>query len=328
MNDQWQMVIERRNQVCEEFKDCDGAGSRAFAAVGISVSADGPRLIVFSSDIPATKGAIAAGPGHDWVDTVQFEDSDGFHTPVGPSVAGRSAHRPTASPGPVAPNIEIGAGTEVGSAASSGTVGCVLLDTGRTPYYLTAGHVLPRAGDTAYYGATPIGCVVGASTVPTGLDWSLIRADLSAAQPTDAIVYDCLTLSPPLGAGDLPLLAKQTIGMSGATSKERRLGTVVSVSTCLVVTKIVGSVCKRYVFDDQIIVKSATARRFGPPGDSGAVAYLNSALKASAITYPEGAAIGLYWREDAARDLHALAPIPDILKAIKDTTQLQLSLLP
>ena len=301
-------------------RDCGNAG--------ISISADGPRLIVFTSDIPATKGAIAAGPGHDWVDTVQFEDSDGFHIPVGPPAAGRSARRPTASPGPVAPNIEIGAGTEVGSSASSGTVGCVLLDTGGTPYYLTAGHVLPRSGDVAYYGATPIGCVVGASTVPTGLDWSLIKANLSAAQPTDTIVYDCLTLSNPLAVGDLQQLAKQTIGMSGAASKERRLGTVVSVGTCLAVTQIVGGVCKRYVFDDQIIVKSATARRFGPPGDSGAVAYLNTALMASGITYPEGAAIGLYWREDPPRDLHALAPMPQVLKAIKDTTRLQLSLLP
>ena len=329
MNEQWQKVIERRNQVCEEFKSCGGTGSRAFAGVGITLVVGEPKLIVFTSDIEATKHAIATGPGHDWVDTVLFERSGGFAIPSGPPLARRLARWLKALLRPLTADIDVGAGTEI-AGARSGTVGCVLQDGGRTPYFLTAGHVLPRGGDVALHGRTPIGSVVNASTVLTGLDWSLVKADQSAANPTDKIVYDPqLTLGHELAVGALQQLPQETIGMSGAASKGRRRGTVVSVCTCLAVTELHGGDCKRYLFGDQVIVQDVpAAKRFGIPGDSGAVAYLLSDVTSSGITYHPGTAIGLYWRADAARGLHALAPLADLLLAIQGVTNLQLSVLP
>jgi hypothetical protein len=329
MNEQWQKVIEQRNQVCEEFKGCGGPGSRAFAGAGITLAADGPRLIVFTADIEETKRAIATGPGHGWVDTILFERSGGFAIPSGPSPARRLARWLKALLRPLAADIDVGAGTEI-AGDSMGTVGCVLLDGASKPYFLTAGHVLPRACDVARYGRVPIGSVEDASTVPTGLDWSLVKADQSTANPTDKIVYNPqLTLGHELAVGALQQLPQQTIGMSGAASKGLRRGTVVSVCTCLAVTELLGGDCKRYLFGDQVIVRDVpAAKRFGIPGDSGAVAYLLSDVTDAGITYHPGAAIGLYWRLDRARGLHALAPLPDVLLAIQGKTNLQLSLLP
>jgi hypothetical protein len=329
MNEQWQKVIERRDQVCEEFKDCGGPGSRAFAAVGITTEEDGPRLIVFTSDIPATKRAIATGPGHDWAETVLFERSGDFAIPFGPPRARRSPCGPKKSATPLTADICVGAGTQI-AGAYSGTVGCVVQDGGKTPYFLTAGHVLPQAKDMACHGSASIGSVLEASTVPTGLDWSLVTADLTAANPTDEIVYDQpLTLSRELPVGALQQLPKQTIAMSGAASKGRRLGTVVSVGTCLAVTVRLNGDCKRYLFDDQVIVQDVSdTDPFGIDGDSGAVAYLISDVTYSGITYHAGAAIGLYWRADPTQNRHALAPLPDVFQAIQGVTNLQLSVFP
>jgi hypothetical protein len=330
MNEQWQKVIEQRDQVCVEFKDCGGTGSRAFAAVGITVDKDGPRLIVFTSNIPATKSAIAAGPGHDWVDAVLFEKSGGFSLPFGPRRAHRSPCAPKKSAKPLTADVCVGAGTQI-AGAYSGTVGCVVQDGSTTPYFLTAGHVLPRPNDVACHGSVSIGTVLNASTEQTGLDWSLVTADLTEANPTHDIVYDePLTLSRELPLGTHQQLAQQTIAMSGAASQGRRLGTVMSVGTCLAVTELVNGKCQRYLFDDQIIVQDASTDPFGIEGDSGAVAYLLCSITYSGITYPPGASIGLYWRADRTQDLkrHALAPLPDLFDAIRGATNLKLSVLP
>jgi hypothetical protein len=327
MNEQWQKAIERRNQVREEFKDCDAPGSRAFVAVGITVAVDGPRLIVFTSDIEATRHAIATGPGHDWVDTVRFELSGGFAIPPGPPPWRRLARWLKALLKPLVADICVGAGTEI----AGGTVGCVLQDGAGTPYFLTAGHLLPRAGDVARHGKVPIGYVVKASTLPTGLDWSLVKADQSKANSTDEIVFDSpLTLGPELPIGAFQQLPQMVIGMSGAASMDRRQGTVICVGTSLAVTQEHGGVCERHIFDDQVIVQDVSATDpFGIPGDSGAVAYLLSNVTTSGITYRPGAAIALYWGVDETRnDLHIFARLPDVLQAIQSVTNLNLSLLP
>jgi hypothetical protein len=73
--------------------------------------------------------------------------------------------------------------------------------------------------------------------------------------------------------------------------------------------------------DNQIIVQSKDGS-FGEGGDSGAVAYLIS----DNGKYPAGTAIGQYWRTDG-QDLHALAPLTDVLGEIQSKTGLKLRLL-
>lgn len=114
-------------------------------------------------------------------------------------------------------------------------------------------------------------------------------------------------------------MSQQIVGMSGAVSRERRSGKVVATCACVAVDDGLdeNGACIRYMRSNQILVRNMPCQKdFGEMGDSGAVAYILPAPPPIG-SYPEGTAIGLYWRRSLQGDLHVLAPLVDVLAAIK-----------
>jgi hypothetical protein len=346
------------NQFCAIFADCANPATRDFVAAGITTSAEGPTVVVWSRDAKRTRSTIVDRVGPSLADQVQVAESGTFRQAgiASSPLRGRGAAgllRPLAGLRVSTRRLKswlqstLGAGVTTlcpGEDLENGTLGCGLEQKAHAPgaYFLTAEHVLPpmtAIGAMVSSQGQPVGKLIDSSTVEKGLDWALVEA-FPEFQPSAKLCFDTmLTLSGPMPSGDLGLVNQQVIGMSGATSAERRSGKVVATGAIIAVDEPenLGRTCIRYIRSNQILVEDLSGphqKHFGEAGDSGAVAYTLSSLSPSpSVQYLPGTAIGLYWRvtdrPKAPASLHALAPVVDILTAIKGgRTQLDLKLWP
>jgi len=322
------------------FSSCAEPGARDFVATGISWTGGTPSAVVFSRNEERTRQHIRERLGDNLAGIEIVKSGALLRAAVaeplaGPlagqqsagwigkplaslQAAGRSLRSWIQSLLPAAP-IDVHAGVRL----DDGTVGCGLRDkqTGAA-YFLTDRHVLrPSSQGTVavLQNGNHIGKLVSWSRVVSDPDWAVLAA-LPNVRPSACLNWEAclLTLQGPMPHGDLPLLGQQIIGMGGATSRKRRTGEVTATGACIAFDELAANgVCTRFMCREQILVKNLAGQQaFGELGDSGAVAYVLPPPPALGAN-PAGTAVGLYWLRSPAGDLHALAPLADVLAAIK-----------
>jgi hypothetical protein len=336
MNADFQQAQSTIKALCAVFSDCADPRARDFVAAGISSTGGIPSVIVFAPREEPTRQYIRDRLGESLAG-VEIVTSGGLSQAgvADPAAGSRSAAwigRPLASlkaagrsirswlralaqPAPVS----VHAGVQV----DDGTVGCGLREkqTGAA-HFLTDLHVLrskTRGATAVLQNGDHIARLKDWSRVASDPDWAVLAA-IRNVLPSACLNWEAcaLTLQGPMTKGDLPLLGGQIIGMGGATSGERRRGVVTATGACVVVAESTANGgCTRLMAMEQILVKNLAGQRpFGEQGDSGAVAYVLPPPPALGAN-PAGTAVGLYWLRNPTGDLHALAPLVDVLDAIK-----------
>jgi hypothetical protein len=331
MNAVHQQAQNTVEDLCRVFSSCADPKTRDFVAAGISWTGGIPSVVVFSQDQERTRQTIAERlpslAGLTILHSSPLRESAVADPPAGlrssvwigrPLASLQAAVRSWVRSLLLARPITIRPGAQLGT----GTVGCALRDQTGKAHFLTDQHVLPSIMRGTLVSTTKgdqVGTVEGSSSVVAGPDWALVAAG-SNALPSSCLKWEgcALSLQGPMADGDLALLSHQVIGMSGAKSMERRHGEVVAIGACVAFDRTDNNGgCTRLMCSGQILAMNVPGPKpFGENGDSGAVAYVLPPPQAIGSILP-GTAVGLYWLRSPAGDLHALAPLVDVLAAIK-----------
>jgi hypothetical protein len=325
----WRPLAAARDMCCIDIGNDDPGDRSTFIGIGLGLSRNGsPALIVYTSDPDAAQRALDGmkrlPPGV--LNQIEYVSSAGFALNPQKGRDGATAFRRRRAPAEEPPGgsteLTVQPGLEV-FGDKEGSIGCVLQDGEGDRYYLTAGHVM--GGQRTAYG--PYKLLLGplyAESIPTktqGLDWALITSPEGAEVSQVILPDEALTLRPAMSPGDFLYLKGVTLALS-TDENELRTGRVSSTGTCVNVQDFdLQGNAATFTRSNQVIVASDPANPFGMRGDSGAIAFLPTPLQVPGMNYPAGTAVGLYWAIDEAKQLHVLAPLPDILADIKDQQQ-------
>lgn len=301
-------IVALHKGICHEFRDSSSAPE--FVAAGVTCVGGDWKVAIFTKDREKTRKHFFSAHYKRTVAAIEIFDAAGLVAPL-PSRALPAARpeEPEDEPIMVRPGIEV---------SRQGTIGCALRDRAHSGdvYFLTAAHVL-ALGEKAEVGSRTIGRVTESRDVSQGLDWSVIKADSTQARPSNRVFAGGgLALQGPLPSSALDALCGMEIGMTGAKRLKCYPGKVHSLDTCVAVDMDDGQRFLRY---GQIVVEGS---EFGEVRDSGAVAYLTSAVQG----HPRGTVIGFYWRKDRAGRYHVLAPLESVLAEIRAKSGLDLEL--